>query len=458
MLPIVTPAQMQAIDAAAPESVDVLIERAAWHVARTARGMLGGVYGRRVVVIAGKGNNGNDARAAALLLSTWGVSVEIVAPDVAAVSVCDLVIDGAYGTGMNRAFEAPRIPSEVPVLSIDIPSGLDGLTGQVLGQAIRARRTVTFAALKPGLVLPGAISYVGSVDVVDIGLDTSVARAHLLTEADAVSLLPVKPPTVHKWDRAVWVIGGSQGMYGAPLMASQAAQRSGAGMVWCGLPGQQPPVIASEVVFSPLSHSWHDEVAQHVDRFGSLVVGCGLGRSPEAAASLKQVMTDTELPVVIDADGLRVLGSAADCAGYLRQNVVLTPHDGEYQSLMGEPPAVDRFAAARSLAECTGATVLLKGPLTIVASPDGQCVATSTADERLATAGTGDVLAGIIGSYLAAGLPPLQSAALGAWIHGAASQRTRRVGMVASDLLAAVADVSSELAPTTTRGGVRASD
>lgn len=442
MEPIVTPEEMRAIDANASAPIEELIARAAWHVARRARSMLGGVYGRRVTVIAGPGNNGEDARVAAELLARWGVRTAVVAPDVETLPAADLVIDGAFGTGMNRGYISPPALAGVPVLAIDIPSGLDGLTGQALTMPLRADHTVTFAAHKPGLLLSPGNQYCGRVELVDIGLDVSSAQAWLLTADDVARLLPIRGASDHKWKRAVWVIGGSSGMYGAPLLAANAALRSGAGMVWCGLPGQGAPGIASEIVFRSLDEdAWHEAVLADVDRFGSLVVGCGLGRSSAAGESLQALVDATACPIVLDGDALRLLGQTPQ----LRANIVLTPHDGEFEALTGSMPGADRFGAARELAAATGATVLLKGPLTIVASPDGQCLASDSGDRRLATAGTGDVLAGMIGSYLAAGVSPREAAAIGAWMHGECGRSQPEFGMVASDLVASIGQVSARL-------------
>lgn len=453
MIPIVTPAEMRAIDQQASEPLDELIGRAAWHVARAARDMLGGVYGRRVSVVAGPGNNGEDARVAARILQRWGVRVSVVPPDAETIPSCDLVIDGAFGTGLSRPYEAPPIPPGARVLAIDIASGLDGLTGELRGLPMKAERTVTFAALKPGLLLQPGANVVGTLELAEIGLDTSGASAWLLTMQDAARLLPRRPVDDHKWKRAVWVVGGSDGMLGAPFLAAQAVLRSGGGMVWCGLPGQEVPSSAHEVVFRRLpEHDWHEEVLRDGERFGALVVGPGLGRSVAAAESVRRLVDQSSQPMVIDGDALRLLGERPQ----LRANIVLTPHDGEFAALAGAAPGADRFAAARSLAAQTGAVVLLKGPLTIVASPDGDCLCANNADQRLATAGSGDVLAGVIGSYLAGGLEPGHAAAVAAWIHGAAGLTQAAVGMVASDLLDGLTMASSRLMNVTADGGIHA--
>ena len=456
MIAIVTPAEMAAIDAAASEPLHVLIERAGSQVARRARSMLGGVYGRRVAVLAGPGNNGADGRVAARLLESWGVRVSVVEPTAAAVPRCDLVIDAAFGTGMNRPYVAPALPADAKVLAVDIPSGVDGLTGVPNGRPNRADHTITFAALKPGLLLGDGPEFSGMVEVSDIGLDTSSASRWLFARDDAQASYPRRSSTDHKWKHAVWVIGGSNGMIGAPVLAAQAAQRAGSGMVRCSLPGVDAPILANEVVFHSLpSDNWHEQVLAEQERFGALVVGPGIGRSESARHALRQLVAASDKPLVIDADALHLLGKSVSD---LRSSIVLTPHDGEFEALAGHRPEPDRFASVAELAAGTGATVLLKGPATIVAGPDGRCLAVNHGDERLATAGTGDVLAGAIGAYLAAGMAPDEAAALGAWMHAEAGHTQSRFGMVATDLIDGLAQATRELNEPTQDGVVNASN
>ncbi|HEX2064842.1 MAG TPA: NAD(P)H-hydrate epimerase, partial [Acidimicrobiales bacterium] len=232
MIPVVTPEEMKAIDQAAPESTETLVERAGGAVARRALRLLGGGYGRRVVVVAGKGNNGADGRAAAERLRRRGAKPLVIeaagAPD--QLPSCDLVIDAAYGTGFHGDYQAPD-PGEAPVLAVDIPSGVDGLTGTAGHGAVRASATVTFAALKPGLLLDEGRVRAGSVEVADIGLDVSGARIHLVQDEDLGARLPARPWVTHKWRTAVMVVAGSPGMMGAPLLVARGAMRSGAGYV-----------------------------------------------------------------------------------------------------------------------------------------------------------------------------------------------------------------------------------
>ena len=441
MRPVVTPEEMAAIDKAAPEPVEVLIERAGAAVARAAIEELGGTYGRRVVVVAGKGNNGADGRAAAVRLARRGVRVQVfdAADAPCHLPAADLVVDAAYGTGFRGDYQAPD-PGSAPVLAVDIPSGVDGLTGQAGEGAVTATRTVTFAALKPGLLLSPGRQLAGPVSVADIGLDVSGARIHVVEAADLAGWLPERPPETHKWKSALWVVAGSAGMTGAAHLASRAAMRCGAGTVRLGIPGVAPDPRFLEVVGRPLpADGWDTVVVADSGRVKAIVVGPGLGRSDETAAAVRRLLAATPtVPVLVDADGLYALGTAAEAAAVIADRIsttVFTPHEGEFARLSGSAVGPDRIGAVRRLAASTGATVLLKGSTTVVAAPDGAVLVSDAGDSRLATAGTGDVLAGVIGAFLAQGLDGLHAAAAGAFVHGRAGHLGWRHGLVAGDLL-----------------------
>lgn len=441
MLAIVTPEEMAAVDAAATEPVEVVIERAGAAVAWAARDLLGGLYGTRIVVIAGKGNNGADGRVAARRLREWGARVDVrdaTAPG--EIPAADLVIDAAYGTGLTRGYTPPDVTSSV--LAVDIPSGVNGLTGEISEGALVADATVTFQALKPGLLFPPGAPRCGEVTVVDLGLDTSAARAHLVEGPDVSSWVPARPVDSHKWRSACWVVAGSPGMTGAAALAAGAAARSGAGYVRLSSPGADTVRgVGAEVVQHALAESGWAAGLGDSDRFGATVIGPGLGRGATAGGEIRAALAAIRGPVVLDADGLAAVAGSPDLLRTRPGPTVITPHDGEFEQLTGTRPGPDRIDAARALAAASGAVTLLKGPATVVAAPDGEVLVSATGDQRLATAGTGDVLAGIIGGLLAAGTPALEAAACGAWIHGKAAQLAPRHAMVASDLLTTLPEV-----------------
>ena len=449
MTPVVTPTEMAAIDAAAPEPVDVLIGRAGAAVARAARSMMGGTYGRVVNVIAGKGNNGADGRVAGSVLAEDGVLVRVfdAADCPPALPPSDLVLDAAYGTGFRGTWQAPDVRG-ARVLAVDIPSGVDGLTGAATQGALTAERTITFAALKPGLLFGDGPRLAGAVDVADIGLDVSGATAHVVERPDVATWWKPRPVDAHKWTRAVRVVAGSSGMTGAAALCAGAAMRAGAGIVWLSSPGVDtaPP---TEVVGRAVPGSgWAATVIAELDRFGALVIGPGLGRADTVAGDVAAVVAGSPAPVLIDGDGLHALanGPAGRSASEGRTaSTVVTPHDGEYRTLMGDAPGTDRIDAARRLARDWSVVALLKGPSTVVAEPGGRVLIVSEGDERLATAGSGDVLSGIIGALLASGLEAFHAAAAGAWIHGAAANALPAVGLVAGDLLGSVPVVLESL-------------
>ena len=464
MIPVVTVAEMQAIDEEAGASVshDTLVDRAGTAVAAAALRLLGGAYGRRVVVVAGKGSNGADGRVAAARLRRRGARVQLVeaadAPDrLARDERVDLVIDAAYGTGFRGNYRAPSVPAGVPVLAVDIPSGVDGDTGEACGEPLRADVTVTFAALKPGLLQGDGPLLAGRVEVVDIGLDVDRARLRVVEDADVARLLPVRGRGAYKWQSAVAVVAGSPGMTGAAELCAHAAYRAGAGMVRLGVPGADTALLtAGEAVAAELpAAGWAGPALEMVTRCHALVVGPGLGRAEGTAPQVRRLVADAPVPVVVDADGLVALGTGAEIAptvGPHRRDgrdgrdgggeraeddgvrCVLTPHDGEFARLAGAAPGGDRIAAARGLAAETGAVVLLKGPTTVVAHPGGTALLVTAGSPRLATAGTGDVLSGAIGAFVARGLPLFEAAGLAAHVHGRAAALGPPEGLVAGDL------------------------
>jgi hydroxyethylthiazole kinase-like uncharacterized protein yjeF len=367
---------------------------------------------------------------------------------------CDLVIDAAYGTGFRGEYAAPD-PGRAPVLAVDIPSGVAGLTGLAAGRPVAATRTVTFAALKPGLVFHPGRALAGAVTVADIGLDVSGARVGVVEAADVAGWIPARPPDAHKWRAAVMLAAGSSGMTGAAHLAARSAYRAGAGMVRVASPGLEcDPALPTEAVGVAVpAAGWDAVVIDELARMGALVLGPGLGLGAPAVTAIHHLVASAPVPLVVDGDGLSALGTQVGDVIAGRgpdAAVVLTPHDGEFARLAGDPPGPDRIAAARGLAAAVGAIVLLKGPTTTVAHPDGRVRLNMAADARLATAGTGDVLSGIIGSLLAQEVDAFDAAAAGAWLHARAAQEGPARGLIASDVVeglpAALAVVSGSAA------------
>lgn len=439
MIPVVTPSEMAEIDAAAPEPSEVLIDRAAGAVARAAIALMGGMYGRRVQVIAGKGNNGEDGRRAGAILARRGAAVTVFdavdcpleLPD------ADLVIDAAYGTGFHGEWVAPDIAAP-HVLAVDIPSGVSGLSGVAVGRVLPADVTVTFAAMKPGLLFGDGRACAGRVEVADIGLDASFSRVCLVLGDDVAGLWRPRPAAAHKWSSALRIVAGSTGMGGAASLAASAAGRAGAGLVHLMSPGAHVDAAREVITAAMPAEDWHRVALRDLHRFHALVIGPGLGRSERNIGPATATITGAEVPVVVDGDALYALSAAREPLGeQIRarsQPTVLTPHDGEFALLTGRQPGSDRIGAARALARDCRCVVLLKGPTTVVAASSGNVRIVANGDQRLATAGSGDVLSGVIGALLASGMPAFDAAAAAAWIHAEAASCGNRHGLVAGDL------------------------
>jgi ADP-dependent NAD(P)H-hydrate dehydratase / NAD(P)H-hydrate epimerase len=454
--PVLTAAEMRAADEAALADVshETLVTRAGTATAVAALRILGGAYGRRVTVIAGKGSNGADARVAAAHLARRGVRVTVfdavaVPP---ALAQCDLVIDGAYGTGFRGEYDAPVVPAGTPVLAVDLPSGLNADSGAASGRATCATHTVTFAAYKPGLLQGDGPELSGRITVVDIGISVGGHKAALVEDSDLPAQLSARPRQSHKWSTALGVAAGSIGMEGAAVLCTRGAMAAGAGMIRLGTPGDPTGPWPVEAVRASLTtQRWAGAFMAATAKCRALVIGPGLGTADGTTQEIQSVIASSTLPLVIDADALTALRDLATARFLLvlrTAPTVLTPHDGEYARLTGAPPGADRLAAARHLASELGVIVLLKGPLTAIAAPDGSgpdVLLSTSGVPALATAGSGDVLSGIIGAFLARGVPAHQAAALAAHAHGRAASRGRPQGLVSGQLPDLVAAYLSEV-------------
>jgi len=465
VIPVVSSAQMRTADAVAIDAVgeshaDVFMQRAGFAVARAAKRMLGGTYGKRVLVVAGKGNNGNDGRIAAEWLGRWGVQVRIVGA-VDAVSLfidsrtADLVIDAAYGIGFHGTW-TPPIVVDVPVLAVDIPSGLNADTGEVAGGVLVADRTVTFAALKFGHLFGDGPSLCGEIDLIDVGIEVHGVIddcAYLVDQHDVATWLPVRDRQAHKWNHAVRVLAGSPGMVGAASLVCAAAMRAGAGMVHVSTRATNDVAslsLPTEVVHHSLNaENWAAQVNADEQRFASLVIGPGLGRGDDIAAEVRGVLAASDLPAVVDGDG--IIAAVEPRGGYdtlIKRNgpTVLTPHDGEFATLGGDVANPNVVQATIDLAERTRCIVLRKGPTTTIAAPNGAVYLVASGDERLATAGSGDVLSGIIGAFIARGLDIHEAVAAGAFVHGMAGSSLPLEGGIARDIVGTISEVMVHIA------------
>jgi hydroxyethylthiazole kinase-like uncharacterized protein yjeF len=486
VLPILTPTESAALDQRSADqgiSVSSLMEAAGWAVARVAAAIVGGAYGRRAVVVCGKGNNGGDGLVAARHLARWGMGVTAVllSPpgsfrDAAATNFqryaesggrwraftleglarelgrADVVVDAIFGTGFRGAPEgdfARAIElisgSDADVVSVDIPSGVEGETGAVRGAAVQATFTVTLGSLKPGVVFHPGAAFAGQFEVADIGFPPDLVRSDLwlVERQDAAALLRRREPESHKRaSGVVLVVAGSRTMAGAAVLAASSAYRAGAGLVTLAVPEGILPVVESaitESTFLPLPETSAGTVSREAwpvlqDRMEGVdaaAVGPGLSTDPDTAEMVRRLVAESPVPLVLDADGLNAFaGRGADLAER-RAEAVLTPHPGEFGRLTGlssREVLEDRVGHARKAAAEFRCPVLLKGSRTVIARPDGVAFVNTTGGSYLATGGTGDVLTGAIAALLGRGLAPEGAAILGAYAHGVAGR------MAASEL------------------------
>jgi NAD(P)H-hydrate epimerase len=425
-----------------PATTAELMERAGAAVAREA--MRAYPRARRFAVVCGGGSNGGDGRVAARVLCEAGRDA-VETEDVAG---ADVVVDALFGTGFHGEprREAARLiermnASGAPIVAVDVPSGVDASTGEVAAIAAEAALTVTFHGRKVGLVVAPGRFHAGRVVVADIGLEPGPTAASRATES-VLRDVPRRGPHDSKYTSGrVLVVGGSVGMTGAVCLVAEAALRADAGYVTVAVPREVLSVVEFRLLepvklgFDPASAV--DEILAVEERADALAIGPGLGRASHVGPFVRTVLERSSLPAVVDADalfGLEPLSRAAP--------TVLTPHSGELARLLGERSAdVDehRLAAARRAADLFSAVVLLKGADSIVVAPGAGPVVCDLAPPSLATAGSGDVLTGVIAAFLAKGMDAPTAAATGAVAHGiAASLAPAQAGLIASDVVAAL--------------------
>jgi len=476
----------------------VLMENAAAAVMTAMEKFFDGLLGVRVGILCGKGNNGGDGLALArrlrisgvpvrvALLASFGavkgdakvnlsilrkMDVEIVQnasprslADVIAWS--DVLVDAVLGVGLStplkgayaRAVEMINTSGN-PVVAIDIPTGIDADTGAVMGAAVRADLTVTMAFLKRGLVLYPGAGYAGTVRVADIGIPSEVAeKEHIsvsLLDKDSVwGVISSRLPDAHKGDFGhLMVVAGSPGKAGAAIMAARGALRTGAGLVSVATPNNLVPIIQAQIaeamclpsaesIEGTLGIGSEEELLKAMGTKSACVIGPGLSTHYETVRAVRNLIKRLTIPAVIDADGLNALAGFTDILKKVKAPVVLTPHPGEMGRLMGistDDIQKDRVDVASEFARKYNVTVVLKGAATVVATPHGWVFINSTGNPGMASGGTGDVLSGMIGSFLAQGYSASQAACLGVYLHGLAGDLAARekgeIAMIAGDLI-----------------------
>jgi ADP-dependent NAD(P)H-hydrate dehydratase / NAD(P)H-hydrate epimerase len=428
--PLYTAEEIRAAEAG--HDVDEMMQRAGAAVAEEL--MRRFPDARRIALHAGGGANGGDGRIAAEILQAQGRELVDDRPDV--------VIDALLGTGLKGAphDETAQLIEQInasgaPVLAVDIPSGVTASTGEVAGAAVSADVTVTMHGQKVGLAVAPGRFHAGEVNVADIGLAPAETE-HRLVTPELLAEVPRRSPRDNKYTAGhVLVVGGSRGMTGAPALAARAALRADAGYVTIAAPAESLPVLETlvlEAVKRPLA-----EVFEAAVKAKAFAVGPGLGREPEAKELVRRLLTEVELPAVVDADALFELEP-----GEWPAPRVLTPHEGELARLLGRESkeiAAHRMASVQEAAERFDCVVVLKGDDSLVAAPGRGVLVSALGLPSLSTAGTGDVLTGITAAFLAKGMEPQRAAAVACVAQQLASREAaQRYGLVASDLVEAL--------------------
>jgi NAD(P)H-hydrate epimerase len=476
MLDVLTAEDVRRQDAACHARgipTSVLMENAGFCVARGVRELLGVTYGMRVVIVCGKGNNAGDGLVAGRVLASWGAHAtavmslgrelsgaagdslrrfrgRVVGPESLEreLARADVVVDALFGVGLSRPpeGEAARAISAiaaapVPVVAVDVPSGMDADTGRILGEVPpRADVIVTLGGLKPGLAFAADVA--ARVEVADIGVpaDLRSGSAVALERHDVAAALPTRTPGTNKRRvGTVLVVAGSRAMPGAAALVAGACVHSGAGLTMLAAPETVVQVVlprVPEVTTIPLPETSEgafdekalEQVRARLPEFHAIAVGPGLSTHPATREAVRALVQETSAPLVLDADGITAFAGATSVLHERDGFTLLTPHAGELSRLTGasaDDIQADRLGAARRAAASFGCAVLLKGPGSIVCGPDGTLYLNLTGNRGLAQGGTGDVLTGILASVSAqtsmAGGDLLRAAAAGAWLHGTAA-------------------------------------
>lgn len=513
---IVTPRQMNEIDGITINRFGipgvVLMENAALKVVEETIRTLGSLTGKNILVFAGKGNNGGDAFAAARHFYNKGASVKVytvckkddIGGDArinfdildrmglkttevseaahlhavtAELAFADIVVDGIFGTGLRGGITG--LPGDLikaindshkTILSIDIPSGVNGATGEAAGVCIRANKTVTFGLPKLGMVVHPGCEYAGELVVADIGIpgaavDSLGVKTHLIDRDRVAAILPRREVQSNKGNYGkILIVTGSAGMTGAGCLAARAALRTGAGLVYLGVPARLTQIydtLSIESVTLPLadrepgilSRTCIRDLLELSARKNVIAIGPGLSSDDDIFGIVREVIANSKVPLVLDADALNVLAKDVSMLKNLKTEAVVTPHPGEMARLAGttiEKVQNKRLETAQEFAARWGVTTVLKGAGSIVAAPDGTIYINPTGNPGMATGGSGDVLTGVIAALIGQGLKVPDAAAAGVYIHGlagdfAAADKGEH-GMIAGDLAEELPYVIKQLA------------
>lgn len=459
------------------------------------------VKSKKVTIFCGKGNNGGDGFTAARFFDMWDYDLEIIytgnnADDLSEVSltnynICrlrdipikrvkdlnkseirsiinnsEILIDAMLGTGLKGELRGDytwlidmvnQYRNNKLVFSVDIPSGIDGRSGKLHGRAIKADITVTMAFYKTGLSIYPGREYCGEVEIIDLGMVSSslekVGYSHyLLDKKDAAEIMPLRDRKGHKGSFGkVSIVGGSKGMAGAPALTGKAALRTGAGLVKIALPELVETSVADyrdELIIESLaaldktiSQKAADQIIDLAEEMDVIAVGPGMGRSIDVEKIIEKMVLEIEKPLVVDADGINAIKDLA-MLKKREDPLILTPHPGEMSELIDRPIEEiqkNRVEISRDFSSEYGVCLILKGASTIIALPNGDIYINQTGGDGLATAGSGDVLTGIIAGLLAQGVPPQKAAVLGPYLHGSsgdkAEEKLSSYSMIAGDII-----------------------
>lgn len=507
---ICTPKQMQEIDRRAIEEKGIpgqtLMENAGRAVFEAILRRFGSVQSKTVAVVCGKGNNGGDGFVVARYLKENGANVEInllgraeeikgdAAENMMKAGKCRiaikeisdasqyqirtdtwLIVDAIFGTGFQGEIRPPYAQiiakindSEVPVVAVDCPSGLNGATGELSDPTVRAALTVTFGFPKIGQVLFPGKAVCGILEVADIGFPPGIAediKTNLVRRLEAIRLLPKRRPDAHKGDYGkLYVLAGSTGYTGAAVLTAMTALRCGTGLVYLGVPESLNPIIeikSTEVISKPLPDVKKSgrlalrgmgEIRRHIADADAAAIGPGIGTHHETAELIRRIVSEMEKPAVLDADALNIMAQTPEILKKHRGPLVISPHPGEFARLTGKSIAeiaADRFDLATKFAGEYNLVLVLKGAPTITALPSGDIHINYSGNDGMATAGSGDVLTGLIGGFLAQGMTAETAAILANYVHGLAGDIAAADiggrGLIASDIMAMVPQSLVEL-------------